>query len=101
MNSKEDCLSFWVDLWSYASSLPPILPSKIISDVYEIGTYLHGDEEDMEGVWADLCWCCYDLSKVIKKRLPENLHSRMALGGQNVSTRRYFKWLKESNDVCN
>lgn len=81
-------MDFWIELWSFVCSHPPVFPKKLVGDIYAIGWKMQRDGTDYH---SSLCWCAKDLAKYSKKRLPDNLHNRMVLGPQNKHTVEYVK----------
>jgi len=110
MSIQDENFAFWSELWQFVTSIQePILPVKMVSDIYELGKNIYNNptndwvnKNDGWDFHADLymalCWNCCDLARSIKQRLPDNLHARMVLGEQNEKTKKYVKWC-EKNDL--
>ena len=95
---------FWQELWDYASANALELPTSLIKDIHGIGMKIHkkNDLYDSESSswesyysqfnpYVGLTWCCRDVAKKLKKKLPDSLHNRMVLGIQNEYTKDYLR----------
>jgi len=102
MSIQDENFAFWSELWQFVTSIQePILPVKMVSDIYKLGKNIYNPTDDwvhQKDLYMALCWNCCDLARSIKQRLPDNLHARMVLGEQNEKTKKYVKWC-EKNDL--
>ena len=80
-----DCDAFFRDLWAFVGSCPPVFSKKLVEDIYYLGK-----KADKIGMYECLCWCCRDVAKAIKGRLPERIHNRLILGPQNEYSVQYI-----------
>lgn len=83
-----DCDALFRELWAFVGSCPPIFSKKLVEDIYHLGK-----KDEADGRYECLCWCCRDVARAIKGRLPESVHNRLVLGPQNKHTVAYLtRW---------
>lgn len=84
---------FWQELWNYAYKNAINLPTNLIRDIHAIGRCINNKKSSDFAFdpYAGLTWCCRDVAKKLKKKLPNSLHNRMVLGDQNEYTKDYVK----------
>lgn len=83
-------IDFWQELWDFAHKNALSLPTNLIKDIHNIGKKIHENTPHFHPYVA-LTWCCRDVAKKLKKKLPNSLHNRMVLGDQNEYTKEYVK----------
>lgn len=75
-----------------------VFSKQIYKDMYELkGMILNkrdfaGRVVNADKTYSDLCHVSFKICKVLKKKLPDSIHSRMVLGVKNYHAEQYIKY---------